>query len=150
HSRPEPHPHTSEAMMTTLDPHFVFNPSDPEFITDPYPTYRALRENAPVYHWPLLHAIAFRRYHDVRPVLGERRLTSDPRFWEFAQPDRIGPEHSEYRALRAHDLVHLDAGDHDRVRKLASFALTRRSAEKMRDEIQQLVDTTLTKFVLDR
>jgi cytochrome P450 len=136
-----------ERRMTTLDPQFVVNPNDPQYIADPYPTYRTLRENAPVYQWPMLHAIVFSRYHDVKALLSDRRLTSDPKYWEFVQPDRIGPEHAEFRELRARDLVHLSNRDHDRVRKLATSALTRRSVEKMRDDIQRIVDTTLQSTV---
>ncbi len=51
-----------------------FNPFRPSYRRDPYPTYRALRENAPVYRHPILRSWILTRYADF--LLGGWR-TSD-------------------------------------------------------------------------
>jgi cytochrome P450 len=42
-----------------------FNPYDKAFANDPYPVYKQLREEAPVYHCAPLNFWAISRYADV-------------------------------------------------------------------------------------
>ena len=52
---------------------FHFNPMDPEFVADPYPTYHRLRSEDPVHESPLGFWV-LTRYEDVVASL------RDPRF----------------------------------------------------------------------
>ena len=52
----------------------VFDPSDPAFIADPYPTLAALREAAPVIYDERLDRWLVTRHEDVRASLRDRRL----------------------------------------------------------------------------
>src|SRR5438067_579755 len=55
-----------------------FNPLDPEVLPDPYPTYRWLRENHPIYWDDGLQSWVVTRYSDCRRVLGDhQRFVSD-------------------------------------------------------------------------
>ena len=54
-----------------------FNPMDPAFVADPYPTYHRLRAEDPVHHSPLGFWV-LTRYPDVM-VLRDPRLIKDPR-----------------------------------------------------------------------
>ena len=47
-----------------IDP-VVFNPYDYHFHDDPYPTYKRLREESPLYHNPDVGFWALSRYADV-------------------------------------------------------------------------------------
>ena len=47
---------------------FFFNPMDPEFVADPYPTYHRLRAEDPVHRSPLGFWV-LTRYEDVVGVL---------------------------------------------------------------------------------
>lgn len=53
-----------------------FNPTDAGFRADPWPTYRRLRDEAPVHRNPL-GAIVVARYDDVAQLLRDRRLGKD-------------------------------------------------------------------------
>src|SRR5438132_11050235 len=50
-----------------------FDPMDPEFIVDPYPTYHRLRADDPVHHNPLGFWV-LTRYDDVVAALRDPRL----------------------------------------------------------------------------
>src|SRR3989442_13165903 len=54
-----------------------FNPMDPEFLADPYPTYRRLRTEDPVHHSPLDFWV-LTRYEDVVAVLRDPRFVKEP------------------------------------------------------------------------
>ena len=50
-----------------------FNPMDPEFVADPYPTYHRLRALDPVHHSPLGFWV-LTRYDDCVTVLRDQRF----------------------------------------------------------------------------
>src|SRR6266508_3884959 len=54
-----------------------FNPMDPEFLADPYPTYHRLRAEDPVHYSPLGFWV-LTRYEDVAAVLRDARFIKEP------------------------------------------------------------------------
>src|SRR5215470_9891368 len=56
------------AIAATLD----FRPDAPDFLADPYPMYRRLREEDPVHWSPRLKSWVLTRYDDVKRVLLDR------------------------------------------------------------------------------
>lgn len=134
---------TQSQSTPAFGPDFVLDLNDPAFIKDPYPTYRWLRESAPAYVWPGRDAVVFSRYRDVKALLNDRRVTNDMRDWEHARKEEWAPEHDAYRAVIDNGLFRVSEKDHARVRKLISVALTPRSVERMRGEIQRAVDSVL-------
>lgn len=135
---------TQQTTTHEFGPDFVLNMDDPAFVKDPYPTYRWLRENAPAYEWPGRHGVVFTRHKDVKAIYNDRRISNDTRLWEFAREEQWLPEHLDYKALLDNGLFRLGAADHARVRKLVSGALTPRSVERMRGDIQRTVDEVLS------
>ena len=64
--------------MAVAEP-IVFNPLDPAFRSDPYPIYRRLLEEAPVFQ-TVFGVPAFSRYADVVAMLKDHRhFSSDDR-----------------------------------------------------------------------
>lgn len=64
-------------MTTTSVEPLVFNPYDYGFHDDPYPTYRRLRSEAPVYRNDELEFWALSRHHDVNAAFRDaKRLSS--------------------------------------------------------------------------
>ena len=64
--------------MTTSE-QIEFNPLDPAFRVDPYPMYRRLLEEAPVYRTPFGLTV-FSRCEDCREIFKDhRRFSVDPR-----------------------------------------------------------------------
>src|ERR1700675_3787324 len=115
-----------------------FNPMDPEFVADPYPTYHRLRAEDPVHHSPLGFWV-LTRYPDVMAMLRDPRLTKEPiaafvaaRFGLAAPPPGLGLS-----------MLDRDPPDHTRLRGLVSKAFTPRVVDVLRPHIQQIVDGLL-------
>ena len=116
---------------------FQFNPMDPEFVADPYPTYHRLRVEDPVHHSPLGFWV-LTRYADVMGMLRDPRLIKEPiaafvaaRFG-IAVPPGLGLS-----------MLDRDPPDHTRLRGLVSKAFTPKALESLRPHIQQIVDDLL-------
>jgi len=114
-----------------------FNPMDPEFVADPYPTYHRLRAEDPVHHSPLGFWV-LTRYADVMAMLRDPRLIKEPiaafvaaRFG-IAVPPGLGLS-----------MLDRDPPDHTRLRGLVSKAFTPKALESQRPHIQQIVDDLL-------
>ena len=115
-----------------------FNPMDPEFIADPYPTYHRLRAEDPVHHSPLGFWV-LTRYEDVVAALRDPRLVKEPIAAFVAA--RFGA------AMPAMGLSMLDRDppDHTRLRGLVNKAFTPRVVEALRPHIQKIVDGLLAR-----
>ena len=69
----------------------LFDPTDPVFLADPYPTYRHLREQHPIFFYEKWNAFVLTRYEDVNGLLRDRRLGRvldnapqwDEHHWQF-------------------------------------------------------------------
>jgi cytochrome P450 len=58
-------------------PDLLFNPQDPAFVEDPYPTYGLLRERDPVHRTPWGYWV-LSRYADVYGAFDDPRLSNEP------------------------------------------------------------------------
>lgn len=121
-----------------------FNPIAPGMMADPYPTYRALREHAPISWSPLLESWVLTRHRDVEFVLTDSRFSADrrrarTRFSEMMaqQQERLGP------FGRTQTMLTADPPEHTRLRRLVSKAFTPRAVMDLRPRIQQIVDGIL-------
>jgi cytochrome P450 len=133
-------PSNQDKGRPTID----FNPAAPGYTENPYPVYARLRE-APVRYWPEGHGWIVSRHNEIQAILRDPRFTSDRRAWSLAAHMEQGgmPELDE---LNKHGLFSLPNKDHARVRKLVSPALTPRAVERLRPEIQTIVDERLDAF----
>lgn len=119
----------------------AFNPLDPAFIADPYPTYHRLRAAAPVWQSPLGFWVVT-RYDDAHHVLRERAFGKD---YAANVSKRYGPDilnEPAYASLSRTMLV-LDPPDHTRLRSLVTKAFTARRVEEMRPRIRAIVDALI-------
>ena len=108
----------------------LFNPSAPEFIADPYPFYRRLRETDPLHLTPLGFHVAC-RYADVAAILRDKRFGKD---FIGRIIMRRGPEilnEPVYRSM-SHWMANLDPPDHGRLRNLVVRAFTTRRVDRQR------------------
>jgi cytochrome P450 len=111
-----------------------FNPMEPEFLADPYPTYHRLRAEDPVHHSPLGFWV-LTRYEDVVSVLRDPRFIKEPLAALVAA--RFGAEVPRGVGL---SMLDRDPPDHTRLRGLVSKAFTPRVVEGLRPRIQEIVD----------
>ena len=117
----------------------AFNPMDPEFLADPYPTYHRLRDEDPVHHSPLDFWV-LTRYEDVVAVLRDPRFIKQPLVALVAA--RFGVTVPPGIGL---SMLDRDPPDHTRLRSLVSKAFTPRVVEGLRPRIQQIVDALIAR-----
>src|SRR5882762_8172950 len=113
-----------------------FNPMDPEFIADPYPTYHRLRTEDPVHHSALGFWV-LTRYEDVMAAL------RDPRLAKEAIASFVAARFGAPIPALGLSMLDRDPPDHTRLRGLVSKAFTPRVVEGLRPRIQQIVDGLL-------
>lgn len=122
---------STTAAPTTPDP-LVFDPYDYATHEDPYPVYRRLRDEAPVYHNPELDFWALSRHADV--ALGFRDserfsnshgVSMDPAAW--------GPH-----ADRTSSFLAMDPPRHTRLRALVSRGFTPRRVALMEERVRDV------------
>jgi cytochrome P450 len=124
-----------------------FRPDAAEFLADPYPIYRRLREQDPVHWSPRLKAWVLTRYDDVKSVLLDRTISSDrmrPFFATLPGPEaaRIG-DIVKYLSTW---MVFRDPPEHTRLRRLTSKVFHVQSMHGMRPTVEELVDWLLERI----
>jgi len=124
------------------------NHRDSEFLANPFPTFKRLRDEDPV-HWSKnLGGWVLTRYEDVREVMVGDDMSSD-RLSPFFK--RLGNEERS----KIGDLIHYlgkwavfrDPPEHTHLRGLMNQPFTPRIVEKMRDGIEDLVAGMLDKVM---
>jgi hypothetical protein len=110
----------------------------PAFYADPYPTYRALRENEPVKRMPN-GSWFLTRYDDLVTAYKNTKLFSSDKKKEFA------PKYGASLLFEHHttSLVFNDPPAHTRVRRLIMGALSPRAIAGMEPDLVALVDRLL-------
>ena len=124
---------------------FPFDPRDPGFRSDPYPTYDALRDNTPVLKTPV-GLLVLSRHHDCVSLLHHPQTSTDQRnsalFQAFVQA--TGTDMFEGREP---SFLFLDPPDHTRLRGLVSHAFTPRRVRdltvRVREIVDELIDTAV-------
>jgi len=109
------------------------------FYDDPYPSFHALREHAPVKRMPD-GSVLLTRYADVVAVY------KDPKTFSSDKHEEFGPKYGLESKLFEHhttSLVFNDPPLHTRVRRLIAGALTPRHIAAMEDGLVRLVDGLL-------
>jgi cytochrome P450 len=115
----------------------LFDPRDPEFIADPYPTYHRLRTEDPVHLSPLGFWV-LTRYEDVVAVLRDPRFVKEPIASYLAE--RLGASATSGFGI---SMLDRDPPNHTRLRSLVSKAFTPRVVEGLRPRVQEVVDGLL-------
>jgi cytochrome P450 len=136
-------------VSTSTEP-VEFNPLDPAFIADPYPSYARLRDEDPVHWSELLQGWVITRYDDVAAVLRDPSMSSDI---HNAAPTSI--TELELEGLRQHSrasrtVVHLDDPDHTRVRKLMAEPFRVREVSRLGSLVDQRVTAALDRLHAER
>lgn len=123
---------------------FKFDPNAPEFDIDPFPTYKYMRENLPVYWWPEAQGWVVTRYDDVSTLLKDKRFSVEVKDWEHGPPEQPDEKLTTHQVLAKHGLFWMPSADHRRVRKVLGPLFTPRAVEWSRAKYQEVVDDVLT------
>src|ERR1700760_1979417 len=113
----------------------------PEFYANPYPTYRALRENQPVKRLPN-GSWFLTRYDDLVAAYKNTKAFSSDKKKEFL------PKYGASLLYEHHttSLVFNDPPIHTRVRRLIMGALSPRAIAEMEGDLIRLVDSLLDRL----
>jgi cytochrome P450 len=122
-----------------------FRPDAPEFLRDPFPIFRRMRQEDPVHWSPRLKSWVLTRYDDNKAVCLDRDVSSDrlrPFFATLPGPEaaRIG----EIVRYLTHWMVFRDPPEHTRLRRLTSKVFHLQSMNAMRPAAEEL-----TQWLLD-
>jgi cytochrome P450 len=113
----------------------AFDPTDPEFLADPYPVLGRLREAARVFYDARRERWFVTRHEDVRSCLRDRRLGRNFRHLMSEEQIGVPPLDPRWRAFWSTErwsLLWLEPPDHTRIRKLVAAAFTPRAVEALR------------------
>jgi cytochrome P450 len=111
-----------------------FDPLDPEVIADPYPWYRWLLREAPVYHDEANALWVLSRYDDV---LAATRA-----------PAALSSEQGiAYRRLGLPMMISMDPPGHTRLRSIVSRVFTPRSLERWQPIVERLAREAVDRLV---
>ena len=129
----------TSSVSHDLAAHFDLRHLSDAFYDDPYPSFHALRDHAPVKRMPD-GSVLLTRYADVIAVY------KDPKTFSSDKHEEFGPKYGLDSALFEHhttSLVFNDPPLHTRVRRLIAGALTPRHIAAMEDGLIRLVDGLL-------
>jgi cytochrome P450 len=136
---------TVQSAQSALADFMPFNPFDPAFTADPYPHYRRLREESPVFR-TRAGIVYISRYRDIEAVLrsgsfghGDGKVEEKLLGW-LGTASGAGGE-----PVRA--FFDLDPPDHGRLRGLVSKAFTARRVRLLRPRVEQIIDELLDKVI---
>lgn len=116
---------------------FEFDPTEPGFLADPYPTYRRLRAESPAYYMKPHQLWAVTRYDDVFGAL------TNPAVWSSAKGNVVID--STVRVGRT--LGTLDPPRHDELRKIVSKGVSPARVKQLSIETRQYVKDTIDSLI---
>jgi pimeloyl-[acyl-carrier protein] synthase len=138
-----------ESQQSELAKVIKFNPFDPLFRANPYPTYHRLRAEEPIHHSFLGGCWMLTRYADVKTVLRSSHVRSgnQPELFK-AKSKYLQNQGKNLNALvNASDklLFNMNPPNHTRLRGLVVKAFSTTVVEKLRPCIQEIIDNLLVK-----
>jgi cytochrome P450 len=117
----------------------------PEIISDPYPMYRRLREQAPVLELSDANLVVLTRYADVQTVLRDRRLGHGD-FPGLSSEERDAQLRNPAVANLMRTMLLKNPPDHTRLRGLVVKAFDARRVEAMRPRIRHIAHALIDGF----
>ncbi len=123
-------------MVVNMRQQIRFDPEDRSFVEDPYPFYRRLREEAPVFHDQKSNLWLVTRYRDIGQCLANFGVFSSARGNAIADlPQRVG------RTLGS-----IDPPRHDELRRIIQPGLNNARIEALAPVVREEVRQRLASF----
>ncbi len=127
-----------------------YDPFNPANTQNPYPLYKRMREEAPVWRGGMYDDVFLSRHADITAVLrdAERFSSDSSNLAPEVRAQNPSAEDADQNMmagfLGGKIMLFSDPPDHTRLRRLASHAFTPRSIEKWRPRIRGLVEEMLS------
>jgi cytochrome P450 len=112
----------------------VFDPFSEEFFTDPYPTYRRMREEAPVYYNAEHDFYALTRHEDVAAAFKDYQTYTSARGIDLAMVK------NDNLPADAKSMIFMDPPEHRRMRTLVNKVFTPRAITALKDTVTELIE----------
>ncbi|MCO6391960.1 cytochrome P450 [Aliihoeflea aestuarii] len=132
-------------LRLRLDPH------EPAFFQNPYPAYRWLQEQSPVFYWEDFGAWCVASYEGVNGLLRDRNFGREKpggyRPYVLAQGERA--HLTDFDAVEARSMLELEPPIHTRLRTLVNRAFVSRQVERLRPRAEQLAHERIDAFEAD-
>jgi pimeloyl-[acyl-carrier protein] synthase len=138
----------SKMNTTTVEKGLKFNPFLPEFQVNPYPTYHRFRLQDPIHRIHGFQGDAWfvTRYADVKAILNDPRFRVDDLPKRIEQKSCYLKDRGDFNTLTqtiGKWLFFLEPPDHIKLRELVSKAFSPKEIERMRPQIQEIVDESI-------
>lgn len=119
---------------------------EPANVADPYPLYRRLRSEAPLY-WDFTFCGWFlTRYADVSAALADPRLTTENFSFDVSQlPPDLRKDLAPLGCVRKREALYNDAPEHDRLRRPLNRAFNPATFERLRAGMESRAQELLAK-----
>ena len=129
------------------------DPRDPQFYENPYPTYRRLHEECPVFKWEQYGHWCFSKHEDVNALLRDRRFGRQ--ILHVASREELGwpepPDHIKvFTDHEQHSLLELEPPVHTRLRGLITRAFLSRQIERLRPFVAGVANRLIDGFKGDQ
>ncbi|MER3444484.1 MAG: cytochrome P450 [Meiothermus sp.] len=113
----------------------AFDPTDPAFLSNPYPTYRRLREESPIFFFEKWNAYVLTRYEDVNTLLRDRKLgrvlDNHPQWGEYEW---------QFEQTRVGSILEIEPPDHTRIKEVFHQTFTPKRVRELSGKIHALCE----------
>lgn len=115
-------------------------PFDPDYLEDPYPVLREVRSADPFHHDVEMHRFFPSRYADVKAILRDPDLLTDP---NNSKPDSFARHFFSGDPDEEVSMLMADEPRHRRLRRLVNELFKPKAVERWRERIEQIVQQHL-------
>ena len=124
-------------------------PTDPAFVQDPYPAYRAIRQACPVFFWEDYGFWCCAGSAEVEALFRDRRFGRE--VTHILSREALGwpplPDHTKpFYDLDCRSMLEREPPVHTRLRRLVNRAFVSRAVERLRPRVAALAHTLLDGF----
>lgn len=119
-------------------------PLQEEFLQNPYPSFKRMREEEPVFWSPKNKYWIVSRFDDIFGILKDLTYEKHLENWRQVSPlAKIIPPARKLTESRKQWMLNMDPPDHTRMRGLVNKAFTPKMVEKMRPHIKEIATSLL-------
>ena len=119
----------------------AFQPTSPDFLANPYPFYKQLREEAPIFFYGPWGKWILTRYEDVDTLLRDKRLG---RVLHNVQEAELSEHFSEREAAfevsRIGSLLEIEPPDHTRIKNVFHQTFTPKRVRELSTKVEALCE----------
>ena len=116
-----------------------FNPTAPDFLANPYPTYKRLRQENPIFYYEPWGKWVLTRYEDINGLLRDKRLgrVIQQVSNELAPADEAN---ADFQAVQLGSLLEIEPPDHTRIKQIVHDVFTPRHVRELGQRISALTE----------